>query len=367
MREPNVTVRRAAQISLLALTVLLVSSAPTIGQPSSASTTVACRNTTADDETINSAIAASVPGDEIVIGGTCLIDRPIRLVGERTYRGGHRAGTVIRQANGANLDAMLASDTYLDNDSFTGAPFTIQSLTLDGNRAANPTAHDALVVRSWQTVAEDMVVVNSARHGIRVTSLSANGTAITNTQVNGRLSGNHVSNSGGRGVFIEDPGNSVTDWQLYDSWIEDSGSDAIAMDNAAGWVVRGNHVYGVGGVGLRADRMFGTTIADNYIEDFATAGLRVSLQGDASSAISGNKIFQFTNGTAAQFVETRVNYGTGNLAVVGNAIRGNGSGVGLDLQKGSGVALVVTSTGNVVTGVTTPRRVGTGVTVTAGV
>jgi hypothetical protein len=262
---------------------------------------------------------------------------------------------------------MLASDTYLDNATFTGAPFTVRSLTLDGNRAANPTARDALVVRSWQTVVEDIEVVNSARHGIRVTSLSANGTALTNTQVNGRVSGNHVSDAGGRGVFIEDPGNSVTDWQLYDNWIADSGSDAIAMDNAAGWVVRGNHVYGVGGIGLRADRMFGTTIADNYIEDFSVAGLRVSLQGDASSAISGNKIFQFSGATASQFLETRVNYGTGNLSIVGNAIRGNGSGVGLDLQKGSGTALVVTSTGNEVTNVTTSRRIGTGVTVTAGV
>ncbi|MBP2325896.1 hypothetical protein JOF56_006281 [Kibdelosporangium banguiense] len=356
--------------SLVALTVLLVSSAPTIGQPGIASAPAACKNTTTDDETINNAIAASVPGAEIVITGTCLIDKPIRLLGDRTYRGENRTGTVIRQANGANLDAMLASDTYLDNATFTGGPFTIKSLTLIGNSAANPTARDVLVVRSWQTVVEDLVIEEAKRHALRVTSLSANGTKLTNTQVNGRISGNHIAASGGRGIFVEDPdpGNSVTDWQLNDNWIEKSGSDAIALDNSAGWVVRGNHVYEVGGAGIRASRMYGTTIADNYIEDFTGVGLQVTVQGDTASTISGNKIFQLLGSTAAStYLATSVNYDTANLAIVGNAIRGNGSGIGLDLQKGPGTALVATSTGNVVTGVTTPRRVGTGVTVSAGV
>ncbi|WP_433262132.1 right-handed parallel beta-helix repeat-containing protein [Actinosynnema sp. CS-041913] len=325
-------------------------------------TNLLCANNTGDDERINAATAASSPGDEIVLRGTCLIDRTVRLAGDRTYRGLSRSGTVIRQAPGANLDAMLASDSYLDNVPWTGAPVTLRSLTLFADRANNPRARDGLVLRSWQAVVEDVVVRESNRHGIRVTNLSANRTALTTTQVNGRITGSHIAGSGGRGVHVEDTGNAVTDWQLLDNWVEDSGADGIGLDNAAGWLIRGNHVYGVGGVAVWAERLFGSSITDNYLEDFTTSGIRVSVQGEAASTVSGNRVFK-ANGGSGTFVETRVNYGVGNLAVVGNTIRGNGSGVGLDFR---GPNLVVTSTGNLVTGVDTPRRVGPGVSLSAG-
>ncbi|GIG87946.1 right-handed parallel beta-helix repeat-containing protein [Plantactinospora endophytica] len=327
--------------------------------------TIACANTVSDDENLNSAIAASSPGDEIVIDGPCLIDGRIKLLGERSYRGLSRAGTVIRQADGANLPAMLASDSYLDNDPYTGAPIAVRSVSLDGNRAGNPRAGDVLVVRSWQSVIEDVEILGAARHGIRLTNLSADGTALVNTQVNGRIVGNHIGESGGRGIFVEDTGNSVTDWQLLDNWIADSGADGIALDNTAGWMVQRNHVYGTSGAAIAAQRLFGSTVSDNYIEDFVTVGLQVSVQGEAASTIAGNRIFRF-NGGGGTFLALRVNYGTGNATVVGNTIRGNGSGVGLDYQLASGTTLSVASTGNLVTGVTTPRRAATGVTVTAG-
>jgi len=361
-------VRLVVQTGVLALSVLLVASAPTNAQilEPTYEAFVECRNATTDDETINAIIATSQPGDEIVLSGTCLINGTIRLAGDRTYRGQSRTGTVIRQADGANLDAMVAGDSYVDNVPYTGNPFTMRSITVIANREGNPRAGDALVVRSWQAVLEDLVVLEANRHAIRVTNLSANGTPLTNTQVNGRIIGCHIAASGQRGIYIEDTGNAVTDWQLTDNWIEDSGTDGIALDNAAGWVIRGNHVYGVGGVAILAERLFATSISDNYIEDFVTAGLRVSIQGEAASTITGNRIFRFNGGTGT-FLQTRVNYGTGSLAVTGNAIRGNGSGVGLDYQKGPGTGLVVTSTGNAVAGVGTPRQIGAGVTVSQGV
>ncbi|NUT52305.1 MAG: right-handed parallel beta-helix repeat-containing protein [Saccharothrix sp.] len=325
-----------------------------------------CANDTGDDERINAALAGAASGGEVVVTGTCLIDGTIRLEGNRTLRGASRTSAVIQQAAGANLDAMLASDSYLDDVPWTGDPVAVRSLTLMAEGAANPGAHDALVLRSWQSVVEDVVIRDATRHGIRVTNLSANGTALANTQVNGRIVGNHVHDSGGRGVHVEDTGNSVTDWQLLDNWVDGTGADGIGLDNAAGWVVRGNHVYHVGRVALWADRLFGSSISDNYVEDFVESGVRLSVQGEAASTVSGNRVFDSSGGTGT-FLEVRVNYGVGNLAVVGNTVRGNGSGVGLDYQKGSGTGLVVTSTGNLVTDVTTPRRVGTGVTVTAGV
>lgn len=138
--------------------------------------TATCGNTTTDDETLNRVIAGSAPGDEIVIDGPCLINDTIKLLGERSYRGRSRAGTVIRQADGANLPVMLASDSYLDNDSHTGMPVSIRSISLDGRRTANPRAGDGLVMRSWQSVVEDVEIIGAARHAIRLTNLSANGT-----------------------------------------------------------------------------------------------------------------------------------------------------------------------------------------------
>lgn len=331
---------------------------------------VLCANDTGDDERINAALAGN---GEVVLTGTCLIDGPIRLAGDRTLRGESRTSAVIQQAPGANLDAMLASDTYLDNKPWTGGPVTIRSLTLLAEGPTNPGAHDALVLRSWQSVVEDVLIRDARRHGIRVTNLSVDGTALTNTQVNGRIAGNHIHDSGERGVFVEDvpksenTGNSVTDWQLLDNWIGGAGTDGIALDNTAGWLIRGNHVYDVGRVSLWADRLFGSSITDNYLEDFVESGLRVSVQGGAASTISGNRIFDFSEETTGTFLETRVNYGTGNLAVTGNTLRGNGTGVGLDYQRGPGAALTITSTGNLVTEIPTPLRKSPGVTVTAGI
>jgi hypothetical protein len=353
--------------ALLALTVVLMAAVVSSGQAwGDDRVELSCANNTGDDERINAALGGSAPGGEVVLTGTCLINGTVRLVGDRTLRGASRSGAIIKQAAGANLDAMLASDSYLDNVAWTGAPVTVRSLTLQADRDVNPGAHDALVLRSWQSVVEDVVVQGATRHGIRVTNLSANGTPLNNTQVNGRIVGNHIEGSGARGVYAEDTGNSVTDWQLLNNWIADSGTEGIGLDNTAGWIVRGNHVYGVGRVALWAERLFGSSITDNYLEDFVESGIRLSLQGEAASTVSGNRVFDFSGGTGT-FLETKVNYGTGNLAVVGNTLRGNGTGVGLDYQRGSGTGLVVTSTGNLVTGVTTPRRTGDGVTVMAGV
>src|SRR5690606_17483577 len=140
-------------------------------------------------------------------------------------------------------------------------------------------------------------------------------------------------------------------------WVDETGGDAIKLENSAGWVIERNHVYEVGGAGINADRLYATTISDNYVEDFATYGIEVAVQGDAASTIAGNRVFQFSGSGTTYVAITGVNYDTGNVAVTGNVIRGNGSGTGLSYQRG-GNQLTVTSTGNLVTDVTTQRSVG---------
>jgi parallel beta helix pectate lyase-like protein len=328
--------------------------------------TVPCRNNLRDADLINRRIANSKPGDEIVFDGTCLVNKTIKLLGGRTYRGGSRTGTVIKQADGANLDAVFASDSYLDNTQYTGLPLALRTLTVDGNAENNPTANDSIVIRSWQTQIEDIEINDSRRHGLRVTSLSANGTGLLNTQVNGRIATMQINDSGGSGLYVEDPGNSVTDWQFVDNYVAGTGGYGVSMDNAAGWVIRSNHIYGVdGNYALRANRIFGTGISDNYIEDFGTVGLIARVQGDAASTISNNRIFKNNDGDGT-FLRVEGNYGDGKVAVTGNAIRGNGGGVGLDYIKGNANSLEIVSAGNIISEVAVPRQVGPGVIVTAG-
>ncbi|MEI6500272.1 MAG: right-handed parallel beta-helix repeat-containing protein, partial [Armatimonadota bacterium] len=240
-----------------------------------------------------------------------------------------------------------------------------------------PTA--GLVLRSLLSVVEDLQIANMGGDGLRLTSVSANGTRITNSQVNGRISDNFITNSGRHGVFVEDPGNSVTDWTLSDNWIANSGVDGVHLDNAAGWVVERNHIYGVPHNAIYAHRIFATSICDNYLETFGETteagtwcGIVATVQGAAASTIAHNRIFNFglekQVDSVYRYLALSVNYGQGVVIVSGNAIRGAGTprGTGLYYTAGEKQGLTVVSTGNAVEGVGTPRFSEGHVVVTAG-
>jgi hypothetical protein len=327
-----------------------------------------CRNNAnIDSRLIATTLARSAAGDAIVFDGTCLVTETIPLLGNRSYQGRSRTGTVIQQADGANLPAIFASDSYLNNSPTTGLAVSLRTMTIKANKETNPEAGDAIVMRSWQSFIEDVQISDANRHAIRLTNLSANGTELTNTQVNGRIAENQINRSGGSGLFVEDTGNSVTDWSLEDNYIAGTGGDGIDMDNAAGWMINGNHIYSVDGDhALYANRLYGSSINDNYIEDFGTIGVVARVQGGAASTIIGNRIFQ-NAGQGGTFLQVLGNYGNAKAAVNSNTIRGRGLGIGLDYQRGSADSLEVTSNGNLVSEVEVDRQVGEGVILNPGV
>jgi hypothetical protein len=338
-----------------------------VGSPSAgpASVGVVCRNNSGDAETIQAAINGTQPGDEVVFDGPCLIDRTISLLGDRSYRGAGE-GTILTAAPGSGLRAVLASDSWVDDRTSTGHPFSLRDLTVDGNRAQNGSGGDGIVIRSWRTTLDGVTVRGAGVNGIRITSVSRNGVRLSGTQVNGTLRNLFVTGSGQHGIYIEDPGNAVTDWHLLDSWIAASGATGIRAENSAGWTVRGNHLYGNGAAGMNLDRLFATSVVENYVEDFTTEGIRVTVQGDAASVVSGNRLFQFSRGGNTFLHVARVNYGTGHLAVTGNVIRGSGAGTGMLFEAGAH-RLTVVSTGNDVSDVAIPRRVAPGVVLSSGI
>lgn len=367
------------KVFLLALAAVLLASASMSFHPGRANANqvlVTCNNTLSDAATINNAINGSAEGDEIVFRKTCLINQTIILKNFRTYRGDNRRGVVLRQADNANLKAIMASETYLNNNTWAGEGVTIRSLTIDGNKASNTSVATAgIVMRSWESTISDVHVMNMGGDGIRVTNLSENGTALSGTtMVNGSITGIFVENNNGHGIYVQDTGNAVTDWTLADSWIAGSGMDGIHMENAAGWMVARNHVYGVPQNAIYADRLFGTTISDNYIEGFgesSTPGIYYGIFGAAqgagfTSTIIGNRVHNIDNesnpGSTYRYIGiARANYGTGMVNVTGNSIRGAGTprGTGLYYSGGSNSLLVVSS-GNLVNNVNTARTVTSG-------
>lgn len=340
---------------------------------------VTCANTTTDTTTLNNAISGSSVGDDIRIHGQCLINRTIILYPTRTYEGDSREGTMITQASGSNLQAMLASQSWSTNSRYADDGIRIAHLGLDGNSSAN-TGTIGLAIRSWLTVLEDLYIQNTSGDGIRLTNASATGTeleASSGAMVGGRISNCFITNSGGNGIRAYDSQNNVTDWDLTGTAVAASGLSAIYLDNTAGWRITGNHIYGISQYGIYAQRMGGSTIDQNYVEDFGDSGGSTTWYGIAAagiqpygsaSVISGNKVFQFnteSSGTSYVYIGiTGVNSGMGVVNVVNNTIVGAGGAhdTGLSYVLDAGSSLKVVSANNNVQSVTTARSVGAGVT-----
>ena len=100
---------------------------------------VTCQNATTDASTLNTAIAGALSGSQIQIHGTCLVNATIQLVGNMSYIGDSRTGTIIQQANGANLPAVVASSGWYNNTTTVDAPITLAHLTINGNSALRNT------------------------------------------------------------------------------------------------------------------------------------------------------------------------------------------------------------------------------------
>ena len=367
---------RHRALACIAALATVVGASPAFAGPATAGLiTVSCADATTDAATLQNAVNASSAGSTIEIqAGTCLLTSGITLLGDRTYIGGSTTGTVLKQD--ATLPYLFASDAYVQNQTTTGDPITVRDLTLDCSGSGST---DGLIVMSWHVDVEHVDVTGCGGTGILDTNTNSAGSAITNTSVNSRFESDFITGSGQYGFEVYDSGNAVTDGYLLDSQIASSALDGVHLQNAAGWNITGNHLYGDGQNAIHADRLYGTTIADNYIEDFDAAkttgtyyGIDATSQAGIASTISGNKVFNFTGrvtGAGYRYIAVnRTNYATtGYLAVTGNTIYGDGSSDVGFYFAGAPNSLDIASTGNQVANVGTTRFLGTGATVTKGI
>jgi hypothetical protein len=320
---------------------------------------ITCADAASDADRLQRTIDASRPRAVIEISGICLLTHGITLLANRTYTGDGRTATVLRQD--APMPYVMASAGFVHNDSTTGAPLTIEQLTVSCSSQGRT---NGIVVLNWQVDVEQTDVTHCGGSGIVDTSQTADGSSITNTSVNSRFSDNFIIGSGIDGFEVIDPRNAVTDGYLTDNQIAASGKAAVAMQNAAGWNITGNHLYDDVGDGIVVGRLFGTTIAGNFIEDFASRqasdtwyGIAGSVQDGNGSTIFGNSVFNDLGerGRASHVYISiiKTNSGTGRVSVTGNVIGGAGpTDVGLSFNAGAH-RLVVASSGNAITGVGT--------------
>ena len=273
-----------------------------------------------------------------------------------------------------DMGYILASDAYVDNSSGTGQPLAISHLAVQCNGSGST---DGIIILNWQADVQQVDVKDCGGSGIVDTNTTANGSAITNTSVNSRFENNFISNSGRYGFEVFDSGNSVTDGYLVDNQIASSAQDAIHLDNAAGWNISGNHLYGDAGNAIYVNRLYGTTVYGNHIEDFGLGqnsgtwyGITGTAQGGVGSTIFNNTIGNSNSETAgARYVYiavTQTNYGTGYLSVTGNiilAVRPDDVGF---FFSGGPHKLVVASSGNEVAHTGIVSRHGSNVTQTRG-
>ena len=356
-----------------------------------------------DAALLNNATDESAAGDLIAIHGRCVVRETVRLAPERAYQGDSRWGTVIIQANHSNLASVVASAGVLMNHTYTDNPTTIRSLTIDGNAAVvsgsggsgNTAVTTGLALRAWFSSVDDVRVMNCGGDGLLLSSAAPR----YNDGPNGRIANSWVLNSGGHGVHVD---GDTTDWNLINNWISDSGRSGIYLTSAAGWQIAGNHLYSSSEHAIFAEACFATAIDGNYIEDFARNGTQAPtqppgsggsapgpvaaryygigcrVQGGAATVISRNRVFRFgtlaskyKQGTEFAYIGVdRVNYGTGQVSVLGNVVRRDNAStadVGLMYEMGdrAGVQLQLLSASNnvQVQPLGTPRQLDSAVTI----
>lgn len=237
----------------------------------------------ADAAAINATIAAAPVGSTVVFPGprTYLADATILLRGGRNYV--FADGALIKQKNGANLDAVVASPAALTTGAgqVFDAPMRITGLRVDGN-FANQTGgagHGIVIAAGGDNMARrtelvDVAAVNTRGDGVVLTETNwdgntlgfAGGTGAT-TAVEPRLIRVRAFFTCGRGIWVKHgPSNTLTDGWAVDCVTGYTRHDGIRIDSAAGWKIDNPHVYAAGLSGLVIQNSYATRVRDPYIE-----------------------------------------------------------------------------------------------------
>lgn len=344
--------------SMLALGVLAAGGTLAAGSAGAAGTntfsTYGCQDTRADSTAISQALAGLQVGGTLMLSGKCLADISVPV------------GVTIEGTNTPDNSATVHGTVI--NGSITasgGYPSTIRDMQVLCQSGTN----NGITLNGFeQTVTH--VTIYGCTNGIELDNPGGG----TGDHVQDRITNNWIRSSTAYGFYVNDPspGNSVTDGMFSGNWVS-GGTDAIHMDNAAGWFIQNNHIYGESGAGIYMARMFATTVTGNEVADWTGYGIEGTVQGNGAqgSVVASNGVYQHVDGTVGS-PGTAI-YLTSNsssdcyVSVTGNTIISTNNGSGSYGIEGSGSGLTFVSSGNLVAGTATASAAVNGAVKTAGV
>ena len=225
---------------------------------------------------------------DVQTGGTLYVDIPgilvttqtLKIPNQATIRGLSRYGTTIKAAASSNLNAVIASTAWVDNAAIYNASQSVRDICVDanGDEQASGDGH-GIVLWTYEGRIDNVLVYGGDGDGIRISSCNRAGTE-NGTASEAYILDCEVRDPGACGIRVYDP-DATTDQNAADGYIlncqiQNVGTRGILLDGAAGWSIRGNHLYGLPDSGIKADHAYSTIIAENYIESWgvgATSGI----------------------------------------------------------------------------------------------
>src|SRR5258708_2136136 len=138
--------------------------------------------------------------------GTYNVSKTLELRPGTTYRGSNPQSSVIRQADGANLVAVLADQNFLQNRRQTTSGVQIEDLGIDGNagpaqRPHNRSGH-GLMLMTDRCLVRHVTVSNTPQAAIVLTDQNASRTVVGNNAVENRIEDCTIIQPGSYGVWI---------------------------------------------------------------------------------------------------------------------------------------------------------------------
>lgn len=258
-----------------------------------------------DTANLQAFLASLTDGDKALFGpGEWLINAGLQYPQNVYYEGTSSrtsVGTRIKQANGANLDALMASAVwYSASATPTSATWVHwRNFVFDGNKT-NQTAGlgYAFVTMNFQSTFEHLEMVSARGSGMHATSETLAGNGITNTCNEIYINRCQFRGCDGHGFELNEHSAASL---LTDGWIQNcisagNAGDGFRFDAMAGWVCHNNHGYGNAKNGIAAYRMFRTRLTNNYIESFGdstSAGTYVGINAYTGFTNTGQSIIAF--------------------------------------------------------------------------
>ncbi len=335
---------------------------------------------TDDTVAIQNTINGSPQGATIYFPpGTYIISSTIQLQHSQTYLGSNDSyyGAILKQANNANLVALVAVTEFMTNANYSSDPIHVEKLYFDGNSSnnTNPPANGGhgIIFMSSDSIIRECWFVNIPRTAIVFSDVNLAGTVIINSSIENHVLDCKVNVTGQYGIWVRDQGEGTcTDGYIRDCVINTTASTSIFLERGAGWFLSGNHVYDCVKSGIVVNNAWATSIVANEIDGYGTdptvavnyyTGIGVTCIGPRPTIIEGNIIVSGESNPNTIYQHLSINGGASTDArciVTGNDILGG------YVKTTSSTPITTAASATIVVGSVTNMYVGQLLTIDAG-